>query len=153
MVPCECEVPGNVTGPAQLPGSLIPRLLSSAGARDLGLPMGREECEQAFAHQHARTIRRHVHLDLAIHVDDRVRVGRFQYLPVLGNNGGVPVDQLLGGTILFPIVAKQDLHQLDRTIIDGSCRIENDVAQPGRIFDVQRTAEGHEPGVAHMSRL
>src|ERR1700730_9643999 len=51
---------------------------SSAGARDLGLSMGREECEQAFAHQHARAIRRHVHLDLAIHVDDRVRVGRFQ---------------------------------------------------------------------------
>src|SRR5262249_28290466 len=39
-------------------------------ARELRLAVSLKQRKQALAHEHARPIRRHMHLDLALHVDD-----------------------------------------------------------------------------------
>src|ERR1700730_12957490 len=98
-----------------------------SGAHDLGLAVFLQQRKQAFAHQNAGTVRRHVHLDLAGDVDRRVRVGRFQNVAVLLDDGGVPVDQFLGRAVLLAIVAEKDLNELDTAVIDRSGRIEDDV--------------------------
>src|SRR6202048_1414569 len=101
----------------------------NCGAHDLGLAVFLQQRKQAFAHQNAGTVRRHVHLDLAGDVDRRVRVGRFQNVAVLLDDGGVPVDQFLGRAVLLAIVAEKDLNELDTAVIDRSGRIEDDVPQ------------------------
>ncbi len=111
-----------------------------------------EQRHQPLSHDQSRSVRRHVHFDLALDVNDSVRVGRFQDVAVLGDDHGVPVDQFFGRAIFLSIVTEQDLHQLDTAVIDRRCRIENDVAQPGRVFDVERPAEWHEPRIAHVPR-
>src|SRR6516165_2474268 len=117
----------------------------------LPLAMRFQQREQALAHDESRPIRGHVHLDLASDVDDGIGVGGLQYLAILLNDGRVPGDQFLRGTVLFSIIAEQDLHQLDAAVVDRGCRIENDMPQPGRVLDIERPAEGHEPGVAHVT--
>src|SRR6516164_4993038 len=117
----------------------------------LPLAMRFQQREQALAHDESWSIRGHVHLDLTSHVDDGIGIGGLQYLAILLNDGRVPVDQFLRGTVLFSIIAEQDLHQLDAAVVDRGCRIENDMPQPGRVLDIERPAEGHEPGVAHVT--
>ena len=60
--------------------------------RDLGLAVLLQQLVEPRAHDHARTIRGHVHLDLAAHVDDRVGVGRFQDFAVLLDDRAIPGD-------------------------------------------------------------
>jgi len=70
-----------------------------------------------------------VHLDLPAQVNDRVGIGRFEDVAVLGDDHRIPVDQLLGRAILLAVVAEQDLHQLNAAVVDRGRRVEDDVAQ------------------------
>ena len=65
-------------------------------ARDFGFTVFLEQGEQPLAHDYARPVRRHVHFDLARDIDDGIGIGRFENIAVLFDDGGVPVDQLLG---------------------------------------------------------
>ena len=51
----------------------------------------------------------------------------------------------------MPEIAEEDLHQLDTSVVDRGGRIEYDVPQSGRVFHIQRAAERHEPGIAHVA--
>src|SRR6516165_182908 len=84
-----------------------------SAAHNLGLAVLLQERKQALAHQNTGAIRRHMHLNLAVDVDRRVGVGRFQNVAILLDDGRVPVDQFLGRAILLAIVAEQDLNKLD----------------------------------------
>ena len=68
-----------------------------------------------------------MHLQLAAHVHNGVRVGGFQRIAILGDDRGVPVDQFLRRTLRFGVVAIEDLHDLNGSIVDGRRAIEDDV--------------------------
>src|SRR5208282_2979374 len=132
----------------------FPRAQSLAwprSTRNFALPVRLEQRVEPLAHQHARPIGGHVHLELAAHVDDRVRVGRFQYVAVLLDDGLVPGDELRGRTILLTVVSVKDLDELDGAVVDRRRRIEDDVPEAGRVFHIHGAAKRHVPGVAHLA--
>src|SRR5271157_2500543 len=106
------------------------RLAQPRSARSFALPVRLEQRVEPLAHQHARPIGGHVHLELAAHVDDRVRVGRFQYIPVLLDDGLVPCDELRGRTILLAIVSVEDLDELDRAVVHGVAELKITCRRP-----------------------
>src|SRR3954467_12557633 len=71
------------------------RIAVTTSARDFGLAVTLEQRQQTPAHQHSRPVRRHVHLDLAIDVDDGIGVGGLQDLAILLDDGGIPGDKFL----------------------------------------------------------
>jgi ABC-type glutathione transport system ATPase component len=72
----------------------------------LTLTMCFQQSEQALAHKDSRPIRGHMHLDLTIYVDNGIGVGGLQYVAILLDDGRVPIDQFLRGTVFFSIVAE-----------------------------------------------
>ena len=63
-----------------------------------------KEIKQTLAHDHAWTIRGHVHFDLPAHVDDSVRIGGFEHVAILSDDRGIPIDPL-GIAIYFNVPA------------------------------------------------
>ena len=51
----------------------------------------------------------------------------------------------------FGVVAIEPLHDLDVVVVDRRRRVEDDVAQPRRVLDVELAAERHVPLVAHVA--
>src|SRR5437764_9446738 len=66
-----------------------------------------KQFEETLAHDYSRPVGRHVHFDLSAHVDDGVRIGRFEHLAILGDDRSVPVDQFLGGAVRLGVIAEQ----------------------------------------------
>src|SRR5882757_5206163 len=86
-----------------------------------------KQFEQARAHDHSRPVRWHVLFDLPAHVHDGIGVGRFQHIPILGDDGRIPIDQFLGRAVRLGAVAIENLNDLDLTVGYRRCAVENDM--------------------------
>jgi hypothetical protein len=72
---------------------------------------------------------------------DRVRVGRFQDVPIFCDNCGIPIDQFLRRAVHLGVVAEQELHHLDLAVGDRRCAVKDDMPDAGGILHVEPAAE------------
>ncbi len=97
-----------------------------------------------------------MHLELAAHVDDRVRVGRFQDVPVLLDDGSIRLIQILYRNDREEDCSTAELIAWDKAIIEEDRDILEST-DPDAIVDMSRKLEMHmpsdRPGMLMRKRL